>query len=64
MMPGACPNCSGEVNEYVNDMGGGSFYCLDGCGWEEVVVDGTKPIKPRQKSEHVPPRRKPERKRK
>jgi hypothetical protein len=38
-----CPNCGGDaVDEYTNELGGGSLYCLDGCGFYAEIPDGTK----------------------
>lgn len=42
-----CPNeyCGGLVYEFVNSSGGGSRYCLDGCGFYEELPDGTFKMK-------------------
>jgi hypothetical protein len=52
-----CPNeyCDGQVNEFINSNGGGSRYCLDGCGFYEEFPDGT--FKKRQPQEPQDPRR-------
>ena len=40
-----CPNehCGGLVYEYIDDRGGGSRYCLDGCGYYEELPEFTFP---------------------
>lgn len=44
-----CPNeyCGGVVHEFVNSSGGGSRYCLDGCGYYEELPNGTMKVKPK-----------------
>lgn len=51
-----CPHeyCGGVVDEYVDDRGGGSRYCLDGCGYYEELPEGTFKIK-RERREPVTP---------
>jgi hypothetical protein len=52
-----CPNCNGMVEEHINSTGGGSRYCLDGCGYYEELPDGS--MRPRRKEKAEPPRPKP-----
>ncbi len=54
-----CPRsyCGGEVEEFVNSEGGGSRYCLDGCGYyEELPVGSFRRPQPERAD---PPRRRP-----
>lgn len=54
-----CPNphCGGKVEEHVDSVGGGSRYCLDGCGYFLEFPPGTRPQPPKPKLEPVPSRR-------
>lgn len=47
-----CPNCHGVAHEHVDDNGGGSVYCLDGCGYTEEIPAATHP---RKRSERKAP---------
>lgn len=59
------PGCGGFAVEHVNSSGGGSVYCLDACGYEAVIPDGTKRPPRRERLEPVKPleRRPPPRRR-
>lgn len=50
-----CPNCGGEAEDYTDGQGGGSVYCLDGCGYQMEIPAGTRP---RKKLEPQPPKAK------
>jgi hypothetical protein len=52
-----CPNdyCAGVVEEHVNSVGGGSRYCLDGCGYYEELPAGTFMKRQQEKLEFIPP---------
>lgn len=55
--------CSGKIEQHVNDRGGGSRYCLDGCGYYEELPPGSmRPEPPRQVSP-APPRRRQKKRR-
>lgn len=53
-----CPNprCGGKVEEHVNGRGGGSRYCLDGCGFYCEFPEGTRAAPPKPKLDPTPPR--------
>jgi hypothetical protein len=37
-----CPGCKNfSLDEFINSDGGGSLYCLDSCGYEEKIDNGT-----------------------
>lgn len=57
-----CCNCGGKVEQFINSVGGGSRYCLDGCGFYEEFPTGTEFPPKRDMPEAPAPR--PKRKRK
>jgi len=48
-----CPNeaCGDKIHEHVNSRGGGSRYCLGGCGFYEELPAGSMAIPRRQRVE-------------
>lgn len=52
-----CPNpyCGGKLNQHIGSDGGGSLYCLDGCGYYREFPPGTQAPPPQ---ETVAPRKK------
>lgn len=56
------PYCGGKAEEHVNSRGGGSVYCLDGCGYYSEFPAGTKTLPRRERLDPPPPKfKKPKR---
>jgi hypothetical protein len=53
-----CPSvcCGGKMEQTVNSSGGGSEYCLEGCGYYKEFPNGTFPAPRREYVENSPRR--------